>query len=160
MDHRRTSVADSPDGHKLWNSFKRNAIYFWDVIVVLSTIPSIFFVTFQVFYSAIPWQLSIIYIADLIYLISIVANFFKSYTKKGVKITSKKKIALHYISTTFFLDFVSILPLEVFCFAASNVLFVSALLRLNRCIRCYKVWTFLSKLTFTITVYSHLFVYL
>ena len=152
MDDRRISVADSPGGHKLWKSFKHHAVYFWDVIVALSTIPSIFFVTFQVFYNAdIPWQLSIIYLTDLIYLVSIVVTFFRSYTKKGVEITSKKKIALHYISTTFFLDFISILPFEVFCFAASNVLFVSALLRLNRCIRCYKVWTFLSKFAFTIS---------
>ena len=146
MDHRRISVTDHNGGicSKLWCAFKHYVPYIWDVIVVLSIIPSSFLVTFQVFYNAgIPWQWSIVYITDLIYIASIVVQFLRSYRKRGVEITSKKKIALHYVCRSFFPDLISVLPLELFCFIAPNTTYISAFLRLNRCIRCYKVWTFL-----------------
>ncbi len=142
MDSRRSSAEDTNE--IMWSTFKRIVLFIWDVIVVVSTLPSIFFVTFQAFYNAgIQWQWIIIYIADIVYIVSIVVTFFRSFMKKGVKITSKKEIALHYIRTSLLPDIVSVLPLELFCFAASNVLYAATLLRLNRCIRCYKPWAFL-----------------
>ena len=149
MDSRRSSAADPHVmSHEIvWNSVKRIALLIWDVTVVVSTLLSIFFVTFQAFYNAgIRWQWIIIIVADIVYIASIVVTFFRSFMKKGVKITSKKEIVLHYIHTSFLPDVVSILPLEIFCFAASNVVYAAAMLRLNRCIRCYKPWTFLCEL--------------
>ena len=131
---------------KIWSSSKGVAVYVWDVIVVISVLPSIFLVTFQAFYSSdILWQSPIVYITDAVYLTNIVATFFRSFTRRGVKITSEKDIVINYISSSFFLDLASVLPLELFSFVAENVAYASSLLRLNRCIRCYKPWTFLCK---------------
>ena len=58
-------------------------------------------------------------------------------------VTGRKEIALKYLKTSFIPDLLSILPLEVFSFFSSNVALTASYLRLNRCIRCYKVWTFL-----------------
>lgn len=148
MDHHRKSLIGLAESNKART--KRIVLYIWDAIVAFSTILSIFFVTFQAFYNAdLLWQLSLIYIMDVVYFANIIVTFFRSYMKRGVKITDYNDIAWHYICTTFFLDLVSVFPLEVFCFAAgSNSLFVSALLRFNRCIRCYKMWTFLCKLDY------------
>lgn len=118
----------------------------WDIVVTVSIIPSLFFVTLQLFYNAgIPWQWAVIYVTDMLYLAHIVVQFFRSYTQRGVEITCKKKIAIHYLSHSFFPDLISILPFELFSAVASNSMYVSAFLRLNRCIRSYRVWSYLCK---------------
>ncbi len=141
------SIKESGRGfsiEKILNTTKRIAVYLWDVIVVISVLPSIFLVTFQAFYSAdILWHWPIIYVTDAVYLVNIVATFFRSFKRRGVKITSKNDIAVNYFCSSFFPDLASVLPLELFSFAASNVIYAGSLLRLNRCIRCYKPWTFL-----------------
>lgn len=118
----------------------------WEIVVAVSVILSIFLVTFQaVFHASLVWQWVLIYALDVLYVVSIVMRFVTGYKKRGVLVTERRKIALHYLKTYFIPDLLSVLPLEIFAFASADAILVAAFLRLNRCIRCYRVWTFLSK---------------
>ena len=118
----------------------------WEIVVAVSVILSIFLVTFQaVFHASLVWQWVLIYVLDALYVVSIVLRFVTGYKKRGVLVTERRKIALHYLKTYFIPDLLSVLPLEIFAFASADAILVAAFLRLNRCIRCYRVWTFLSK---------------
>ena len=148
MDQRRPSLSVQRKGplSKSWHDVKLWVALIWDCIISLSIIPSTFLVIFQLTFDAgLLWQWAIVYIMDLLYCAHIALRFVRGYQKKGEVITNKKKIALNYICTSFFPDLISVLPLEVFCVAAGNYVYVAAFLRLNRCIRWYRVWTFLSE---------------
>lgn len=119
----------------------------WEAIIAGSIIISTFFVTFQAaFHAGVVWQLVIIYLLDALYLGATALRFFTGYTKRGVVITDRRKIALQYLKTSFIPDVLSLLPFEIFAFAFNNVSFAAAFLRLNRCIRWYRVWVFLGKI--------------
>lgn len=123
----------------------------WDAIVAASIIPSIVFVIFQVAFDAgIVWQWVIIYLADALFIASMVARFLTGFKKRGELVTDRKKVVLNYLKRSFSADLLSVVPLEVFAFVATGsrgeTLVLAAILRLNRCIRCYRIWTFISKL--------------
>lgn len=118
----------------------------WEIVVAVSVILSIFLVTFQAVFNAnLVWQWVLIYALDVLYVVSIVLRFVTGYKKRGVLVAERRKIALHYLKTYFIPDLLSVLPLEIFAFASTDAILVAAFLRLNRCIRCYRVWIFLSK---------------
>ncbi len=119
----------------------------WNSIIAYSVIYSTFLVTLQAaFHAGIVWQLVVIYLLDVLYLGAVVVRFFTGYTKRGVVVTDRRRIALQYAKTALVPDVLSLLPLEIFALAAGNVTYVAAFLRLNRCIRWYRVWTFLGEL--------------
>ena len=131
--------------NRFWEA---NSLLIWDIFVVISIIPSTFFVTYQAVYNAsVVWQWIIIYIADIIYVFSMVVRFFRSYVHKGEIISDRQSIVIHYLQTTFLCDFFSILPFEIFAIPEyiNGGEFMMALLRLNRFVRLYRVWEFLCK---------------
>lgn len=122
----------------------------WEALVVASIVPTILLVVFQVAFDAeIVWQWVVIYSADALFIASIVARFLTGYMKRGVLVTDRKMVVLNYLKRSFFVDLFTVVPLEIFAFAATGsreeVLVVAAYLRLNRCVRCYRVWTFISE---------------
>lgn len=125
------------------------SLFFWDLVVVVGIVFSTFCVTYQaVFNASVIWQWPVIYTGDALFLVSMILRFFRSYTnKKGETVTDTESIALHYLQTHFIFDLLSILPLELFALAQGkfNTAFAVAVLRLNRIIRLYRVWSFLCK---------------
>ena len=118
----------------------------WESIVACSATVSIFIVSYQAIYHAgLLWQWVLVYAMDIIYTAYIVSRFFRPFNKRGELITDRKKIALNYISSSFLPDLLSVIPLEIFSFVSSNPIYIAGFLRLNRCIRCYKVWGLLCK---------------
>lgn len=124
----------------------------WEAVVAASVIPSVFLVVLQAGFDAGSiWQWIFIYLCDALYLVAMVARFLTGHVKRGVLVTDRKSVVLHYLKRTFSADLASIIPLELFAFAATGTqaetLALAAFLRLNRCIRCYRVWIFISKLS-------------
>ena len=122
----------------------------WEALVAASILPSIVLVVFQaVFDAGIRWQWAILYIADALFVASTVARFLTGYKERGALVTNRKLVVLNYLKRSFSVDLLSVLPLEVFAFAATGsheeTLALAAILRLNRCIRCYRVWTYICK---------------
>lgn len=102
--------------------------------------------TFQAaFHADIAWQWGVIYALDVLYALSIVLRFFSGYQERGVQVSDRRKIALHYLKTSFAPELLSVLPIEVFSFAASEPIWAAAIMRLNRCIRGYRVWTLIGE---------------
>ena len=124
--------------------------YLLELFVIITVALSAFLVTFQVIYNAsLKWLWIVIYSCDAIYLASIVSRFFTEYQdKRGEKVTDWAETAAKYGRTYFIVDIISILPLEIIGILVEEPdmkLFVMAFLRLNRYIRTYRVWYFLSK---------------
>ena len=122
----------------------------WEALVAASIIPSVALVIFQVAFDAgIVWQWVIMYVADALFAASMLARFLTGYVKRGVLVTDRKLVVLYYLKRSFSADLLSVIPLELFAFAATGsreeTLALAAILRLNRCIRCYRVWAFISK---------------
>ena len=122
----------------------------WETLVAASIVPSIVLVVFQaVFDAGIVWQWIVIYIADALFIASMLARFLTGYKERGALVTNRKLVVLNYLKRSFSVDLLSVLPLEVFAFIATGgheeTLALAAILRVNRCIRCYRVWTFICK---------------
>ena len=119
----------------------------WEALVAASILPSVTAVMFQAAFDAgAVWLWIIIYILDLLYFASIVVRFVTGYKKRGVLVTAKRKVVRHYLKRSFLPDLLSVVPLEVLAFAAGRGgVALAACLRLNRCVRCYCVWTFISE---------------
>ena len=128
---------------------KEKLILLWDTFVMLSIIPSTFFVSYQaIFNASLLWQWPVIYIGDFIYIIASLANFFRSYMDdRGRPITDRMVIAVSYLRGHFFYDLLTIVPFEVFAILAKldDLNFSMAIMRLNRIFRLYKVWVFICK---------------
>ena len=150
---RRQSITAEPRGlaGHLRSRFKLTMLQAaWEALVAASIVPSIVLVVFQAAFDAgIKWQWVILYIADALFVASMVARFLTGYKERGALITNRKLVVLHYLKRSFSVDLLSVLPLEVFAFAATGsheeTLALAAFLRLNRCIRCYRVWTYICK---------------
>ncbi len=127
----------------------KRLLFVWDVLVVISIIPSIFLVTYQAAFDAsVVWHWAVTYSGDVLYIIWIVLNCLRSYTNKiGEEIKDQEMIIIHYALTSFVFDLISVVPFELFVVMgdASGLNFVVAIMRLNRPLRLYRVWTFLCK---------------
>ena len=122
----------------------------WDTLVAASIFISMLFVIFQVAFDAgVVWQWILIYIADALFIASMIFRFLTGYMKRGVLVTERKLVILHYLKRSFSVDLFSVVPFEVFALAAGGdrgeTLLLAAFLRLFRCIRCYRVWTLICK---------------
>ena len=147
------SASTEPQGRlgRLRSLFRPSALLaVWEALVAASVLPSVFLVVFQAALDAgTVWQWVVIYLADGLFLLAMLARFLTGYVERGVLVTDRKSVVLHYLKRSFSADLASVFPLELFAFAATGsreeTLVLAALLRLNRCIRCYRVWTFISE---------------
>lgn len=119
----------------------------WETLVAASIFVSIMLVIFQVAFDAgIVWQWLVAYVADALFIASMIVRFLTGYMKRGVLVTERKLVVLHYLKRSFAVDLLSVLPFEVFALMTpgdlerGETLVLAAFLRLNRCIRCYRVW--------------------
>ena len=122
----------------------------WDIFVSISVISSIIFVPYQAAFDAsVVWHWLFIYLGDLIYIISLVLMFFRSYTNsRGEVVSDQKLIIKYYLRTSFIYDLGSVIPFEIIPIVgyANDLKYVMAIFRLNRILRLHHVWTFLCKL--------------
>ena len=129
---------------------KKLVLLAWDVVVVISIVPSVFLVVYQATFDAtVGWHWALTYSGDVLFIAWIVLNCLRSYTnKRGEEIKDQEMIIIHYALTSFAVDLVSVLPFEMFAVVGglSDLGYVVAVLRLNRLLRLYRVWTFLRKL--------------
>lgn len=129
---------------------KKLVLFGWDLLVVISIIPSVFLVVYQAAFDAtVGWHWALTYSGDVLFIIWIVLNCIRSYTnKRGKEIKDHEMIIIHYALTSFAIDFISVLPFETFAIVGglSDLSYVVAVLRLNRPLRLYRVWAFLRKL--------------
>ena len=122
----------------------------WEALVAASVVPSVILVVFQAAFDAgIVWQWVVIYLGDALFVAAMVARFLTGYVKRGVLVTDRKSVVLYYLKRSFSADLASVVPLELFAFAATGswgeTLALAAILRLNRCIRCYRIWAFIGE---------------
>ena len=136
------------------NQVQFHFLLFWEVLVIISIIPTAFLVIFQVVYNAsLVWPRALIYGGDAIYIVSIGIRFLQSYTtRRGEVIKDWKKTTRKYLRTYFTLDLISVIPFELLMI--HGVLhdrdFSMAIFRLNRYIRIYRVWLFICKLSYKV----------
>ena len=130
---------------KLPLDLNSNGVFVWDCLQCIAIHASYIFVCFQAAIDAdISWHLAMIYLTDFMYLLYVLSQFFMSYKHRGRVIKEYRKIGRE-VAKTIVIDVFSLLPVEIFSFAADNQALVAAYLRLNRCVRFFRVYKFLSK---------------
>lgn len=143
----RSRFKPLPGSGNMKNSSWRMLLVTWDVLVTCSIIVSTFLVTYQaIFNAAVVWHWAVVYAGDVIFITSVGLNFLRSYTNhRGEVITDKKLIMFRYLCTSFFYDLLSIIPFEMVAIIGefNDLNYMVAILRLNRSLRLYQVWTFL-----------------
>lgn len=114
---------------------------------MLSVHVTLFLVGYQAAFDASmnTWHYLFIYLGDFTYLVNTVLYFLTAIKSKGKVIQDKDVIIKQNLNVYFITDVLSLLPLEIFGFASSSVLFTTALLRLNRVLRIIRVTDFLCK---------------
>jgi len=121
-------------------------VFIWNCLQCIAIHTNYVFVWFQAaFDTDISWHLAIIYLTDFMYLLYVLSQFITSFKHKGKVIKEYRKIGRE-VAKTIWIDMFSLLPLEIFSFVAGNQVLVAAYLRLNRCVRFFRVFKFLSKL--------------
>ena len=118
----------------------------WELIVAVVAMISSTVVVFQASYDGTSsWVTGLLYFCDLIYVLGIASRFLTGYERKGVVVTALKEISLHNLNTTLIVDIFSVIPFEIIALGTDYSDYVAALLRLNRVLRCYKLWYLCSK---------------
>lgn len=114
---------------------------------MLSVHATLFLVGYEAAFDASKnaWHYLFIYLGDFTYMINGVLYFLTAIKSKGKVIQDKDVIIKKNCNIYFVADIVSLLPLEIFGFATSSVLFTTALLRLNRVLRIIRITHSLSK---------------
>ena len=114
---------------------------------MLSVHVTLFLVGYQAAFDASmnTWHYLFIYLGDFTYLVNTVLYFLTAIKSKGKVIQDKDVIIKQNLNAYFVTDVLSLLPLEIFGFASSSVLFTTALLRLNRVLRIIRITDFLCK---------------
>ena len=122
-------------------------LLYWRLFQTLSVHVTLFIVGYQAAFDASinGWHYFFIYFGDFTYLINTILYFLTAIKKKGKVIRDKNVIIKKNLDVYFVADVLSLLPLEIFGFSASSVMFTAALLRLNRLLRIIRVTHFLSK---------------
>ena len=92
---------------------------FWDTVLSLVLLMTCLLTPFTLAFSdelaEIAWYVQLNYIIDIFFALDIFVNFNTAYYRDDYGIeTSHKKIAINYISGWFFIDFTSIIPLDLF----------------------------------------------
>ena len=119
-----------------------------DLVLLTVVVCSFMSVCYQAaFHSSLTWPLALFYLCDALYFLGVFSRFFVGYKDRGVVVRSVRKNALRLLKSTFTIDVLSLLPLELLALTVSNAAFtVAALLRLNRVLRCYRLFLFFSEL--------------
>ena len=137
---------DQRDKQSLILSPKILPIRVWEIIISVSSVLCILAVTLLAAFDANTiYNIGIVYACDFIHILGMISHFFIGYEEKGVIVTDFKRVVLHYIKTTFFLDLVSTIPFEAVAPGTSSSDYFAAILRLNRLIRCYQLWKLCSE---------------
>ena len=122
-----------------------NGVFIWNFLQCIAIHVSYVFVWFQAAINAdISWHLAMIYLMDFMYLLYVLSQFVTSYKHKGRVIKEYRKIGRE-VAKTIVIDVFSLLPLEIFSFASDDQVLIAAYLRLNRCVRFFRVFKFFSK---------------
>lgn len=90
----------------------------WDIFVFVMLIFTAFVVPLRLAFSEtddVFWTIINVFI-DLTFLVDVILSFFTTYfdEKTATRVTDKKMIAKTYLKTWFFIDVISILPLDLF----------------------------------------------
>ena len=119
----------------------------WRLFQAFSVHVTLFLIGYQAAFDASKssWQYVFIYLGDFTHLINTILYFFTAIKRKGKVIKDRDVIIKKNLNVYFVADVVSLLPLELFAFASSSVMFAAALLRLNRLLRIIRITHFLSK---------------
>lgn len=119
----------------------------WRLFQAFSVHFTLFIIGYQAAFHATTsgWQYTCIYLGDVTYLINTILYFFTAIKMKGKVIRDRNVIIKKNLNVYFVADVLSLLPLEIFCFASSTVVFAAALLRLNRVLRIIRITHFFSK---------------
>lgn len=122
-------------------------LFCWRLFQAFSVHVTLFLIGYQAAFDASKssWHYVFIYFGDFTYLINTILYFLTAIKTKGKVIKDRDVIMKKNLNVYFVADVVSLLPLEIFAFTSSSVLFVAALLRLNRVLRIMRVTHFLSK---------------
>ena len=149
METKTKSEKDEESSKEWRTDFLKRALFLWDVTVVISILPSIFLVIYQVAFDAsVVWHWAVTYTGDVLYILWIILNCLRSYTnKRGELIEDREMIIIHYVLTSFAIDLISVIPFELLAVVggADDFNYVVAIMRLNRTLRLYRVWSFLRK---------------
>jgi len=86
-------------------------------------------------------------IVDFLFLIDLILTFFTPYYDEGMLVISKKKIACHYISSWFWLDLISIMPISIFIPEDNDLTILSKINKIARLYRILKVVRLMKLLT-------------
>ena len=127
----------------------------WRLFQAFSVHVTLFIIGYQAAFDASKnsWHYVFIYLGDFTYLINTILYFLTAIKTKGRVTKDRDVIIKKNINVYFVADVVSLLPLEIFAFASSSVMFAAALLRLNRLLRIIRVTHFLSKYTYDGVLY-------
>ncbi|XP_065903305.1 uncharacterized protein [Dysidea avara] len=135
-----------------------NGVFIWNFLQCIAIHVSYVFVWFQAAINAdISWHLAMIYLMDFMYLLYVLSQFVTSYKHKGRVIKEYRKIGRE-VAKTIVIDVFSLLPLEIFSFASDDQVLIAAYLRLNRCVRFFRVFKFFSNMESNIMTSSFFWV--
>ena len=136
---------------------RSKAYRFWDVLNTLAIFLTCLVVPFQACFSSNVvafWVLS--YVFDALFLIDVLLRFHVGYFRKGSLITEKKLVRKRYVRGAFGPDVLTLVPLDFLVFAVSTSSRwhqTLSLLRLNRVLRVYRLFSFFGEF-FSVTQYA------
>ncbi len=94
----------------------------WESFVVITVICT---VCVDIFMPAFDSRITVLwvlaYFFDVVFLIDICLRFFLGYMIDGILVSDLGMICRHYLKTTFFVDFFTVLPLDLLVFASPGV---------------------------------------
>ncbi|XP_071497085.1 uncharacterized protein [Diadema antillarum] len=122
----------------------------WETLIVITILTTFSLDLFiAAFDSRIVALWIVLYTCDILFLMDIVMRFFLGYMKDGILITDSNKIKIHYLRTTFPLDFFTILPTDLLVLAYPGITeparvwkWVATYRFANRCLRALRLNTY------------------
>ena len=131
----------------------------WEVIIVVSTIITCILDLFMAsgFNSTYIGIWIVLYLFDFLYIVDIAVQFFTAYHENGVLVTNRKLIAKSYLKSTFALDIISVIPMEIVTLfvPSSSPWKLLTQLRLPRLIRLYRMVKLFGKKILIYTMYVY-----
>ena len=124
-----------------------NWLYRWLLVVTLAVLYNSYLLIARETFDnlqlrLLPLWFTLDYLADLVYLVDTVLQFFTGYLEQGLLVTDRRKLALHVLrSKTFYLDVVSLLPTDLL-YAIPGVGVAHPIIRINRVLRMHKIFQF------------------
>lgn len=127
---------------------KNTIVRWWQVVVtasvILTCIVDSFMPAFDSTVSAF-WELA--YCCDIIFLVDIIMTFFVAFVNKnGITVKDRKIVRKRYLTRSFVVDLLSVLPTDVIAaiYPGVSVWKTLTVVRLNRLIRFYRISIFCS----------------